>query len=486
MTGRPATDLAEPSRPDLCIIGAGSGGLAVAAGAARMGARTVLIEAAEMGGHCLNRGCVPSKALIAAAAAAEAQRSSAPFGVAAVEPTVDYAAVMAHVRDTIAAIAPHDSQERFEGLGVEVIRARARFTDARTVEAGGRRIRARRFVIAVGSAPMLPPIAGLVESGCLTSDTLWQNRERPSHLVIIGAGAIGLEMAQAHRRLGVPVTVVEAARALAGEDPEMADVVLARLRAEGVVLHEGMAVTAARRDEQGPALLLEDGTTVAGSHLLIATGRRANVDGLGLEAARIAHDRHGVTVDRGLRSVSNRRVYAIGDAAAVGGAGGLQFTHVAGHQAGLVIRSALFRLPVRYDACRVPRVIYTDPALARVGLTEAEARARHGRIDVARFPFASNDRARTGRTTDGLVKAITGRRGRILGASITGAHAGELIHPWALALAAGLKIGDMAGYVAPYPTLGEASKSAAGAHFAAILFENRRVARIVRLLSRLG
>ncbi|HET7409224.1 MAG TPA: FAD-dependent oxidoreductase [Paracoccaceae bacterium] len=472
--------------PDLCVIGAGSGGLAVAAGAAQMGARTVLIEAGEMGGDCLNRGCVPSKALIAAATAADAHRTSASFGVAADEPAIDYAAVMDHVQSVIAAIAPHDSQQRFEGLGVTVIRERARFLDPRTVEVGGARIAARRFVIATGSSPAIPPIPGLEEAGYLTSDTLWENRDLPSHLAVIGAGPIGLEMAQAHRRLGARVTVLEAAGALAAEDPETAAIALARLRAEGIDLREGVRIASARRQESGPAVLLEGGETIAGSHLLVATGRRASVEGLGLDAAGVAHDKRGVTVDRGLRSVSNRRVYAIGDVAAVDGAGGLQFTHVAGHQAGLVIRSALFRLPVRYDPDVVPRVTYTDPELAQVGLTEPQARARHGRIEVARFPFAENDRARTGLATEGLVKAVIGRRGRILGASIVGAHAGELVHLWALALSKRLTIGDMAGYVAPYPTLGEASKRAAGAYFVPRLFESRAVARVVRLLSRLG
>lgn len=468
-------------RPNLCVIGAGSAGLSVAAGAVQMGASVVLIEAGRMGGDCLNFGCVPSKALIAAAAAAQAHRDSAPFGVCADEPAIDYAAVMEHVQDVIRGIAPHDSQERFEGLGVTVIRAHARFAGPRAVEAGGQRIEARRFVVATGSSPAAPPIPGLDETGYLTNETLWENRVLPDHLMVIGAGPIGLEMAQAHRRLGARVTVLEAAKAMAKDDPETAGVALARLRAEGIEIREGARIARARQGEGGPELVLEDGGTVAGSHLLVAAGRLPNLAGLGLDEAEIAHDERGITVGRGLRSVSNRHVYAIGDVA-----GGLQFTHVAGHQAGLVIRSALFRLPVRYDPDVMPWVTYTDPEVAQAGLTEARARERHGSVEVARFPFAENDRARAARETDGLVKAVVGRRGRILGASIVGAHAGELIQPWALALSKGLSIADMAGHVAPYPTLGEASKRAAGAHFGPRLFESRTVKTVVRLISRLG
>jgi pyruvate/2-oxoglutarate dehydrogenase complex dihydrolipoamide dehydrogenase (E3) component len=468
--------------PDLCVIGAGSAGLSVAAGAARLGASVVLIEGAEMGGDCLNFGCVPSKSLIAAAKAAQAHRISASFGVAADEPKIDYAAAMDHVHRVIAEIAPHDSQERFERLGVTVVRDWARFVGPRAVEAGDRRIEARRFVIATGSSPAVPAIPGLEETFYLTNETLWNNRVLPPRLVVIGGGPIGLEMAQAHRRLGSAVVVLEAEKALGKDDPETVAIAIARLRAEGVEIREGVRVAAVRGlDGGGAGVMLDGGETIAGSHLLVATGRKPNIATLDLHAAGIAHDRNGVTVGRGLRSVSNRRVYAIGDVA-----GGLQFTHVAGQHAALVIRSALFRLPVRDDPSIVPRVTYTDPELAQAGFTDAEARRRHGRVEVAHFPFAENDRARAELRTEGLVKAVIGRRGRILGCSIVGAHAGELIQPWALALAAKLKIGDMARHVAAYPTLGEASKNAAGAYFAPRLFDSSTVRMVVRLLARLG
>jgi len=283
-------------------------------------------------------------------------------------------------------------------------------------------------------------------------------------------------------RLGSRVIVLEALTALGREDPEIAAVALDRLRAEGVEIRDGAKVTAVAGSAGAIQVTLEGGETLAGSHLLVAAGRRANVDGVGLETAGIDFDRAGVTVDTGLRSVSNRRVYAIGDVA-----GGLQFTHLANYHAGLVIRSALFRLPVTNRTGHIPRVTFSDPEIAQVGLTEAEARAQHGdAVEVHRFPFAESDRALADGKPEGLVKAVTGRRGRILGCSIAGAQAGELIHPWALALASGLKIGAMAGYVAPYPTLGEAGKRAAGAYYTPRLFGNRWIRMAVRMLARFG
>ncbi|MEM7423948.1 MAG: FAD-dependent oxidoreductase, partial [Pseudomonadota bacterium] len=325
--------MAEILKPDLCVIGGGSGGLSVAAGAVQMGASVVLVEGHKMGGDCLNYGCVPSKSLIAAARSAHAHRSSDPFGIAASTPQVNYAAAMEHVRDVIAGIEPHDSVARFEGLGVTVIEARAVFTGPRTVEADGKRIAARRFVVATGSAPLVPPIPGLETVPFLTNETLWDLRTLPERLIIVGGGPIGLEMAQAHRRLGAEVTVLEAARALGKDDPEIAAIAIARLRAEGVYIREDTKATGVNGIDGDLTVTLEGGETVTGSHLLIAVGRKSNVANMGLDAAEIEHDRRGIKVTSGMRSVSNRRVYAIGDVA-----GGLQFTHVAGYQAGLVIR----------------------------------------------------------------------------------------------------------------------------------------------------
>jgi pyruvate/2-oxoglutarate dehydrogenase complex dihydrolipoamide dehydrogenase (E3) component len=465
--------------PDLCVVGAGSGGLVVAAGAAQLGLDVVLIERDLMGGDCLNFGCVPSKALIAAARAAQAQRDGGPFGIAPVEPTVDFAKVMDHVAQVIEAIAPNDSVERFEKLGVRVLKEEARFVGRSELAAGPWRITAPRIVLATGSRPALPTIPGLPGAPHFTNETIFANRTLPEHLLVIGGGPIGLEMAQAHRRLGARVTVLEAAEFLAHDDGELVAVVRARLRAEGIDLRAGVKI--GRVDATGGtiAVILEDGERLEGSHLLVAAGRTPTVDALALDLAGIAHTRQGITVDRSLRT-TNRRVWAIGDCNGL-----YAFTHMAGYEASLFIRGALFRAPARFDRSIVPWTTFTDPELAHVGLTERHARERHGdAVRVLRWHFADNDRAHTERATAGLVKAIVDRRGRVLGASIVARGAGELIQPWCLALSKRLKISALASFVPPYPTLGEASKRAAGSFYTDALF-GPRTRWLVRWLSRL-
>lgn len=468
---------------DLCVIGAGSAGLSVAAGAAQMGADVVLIERAEMGGDCLNVGCVPSKSLLAAGRAAQAARDAGRFGVDLPEPAVDFARVHDHVHAVIAEIAPNDSEERFAGLGVRVLRADARFTGPRTVEAGGGRdgttVAARRFVVATGSRPAVPPIPGIDEVPFHTNETVFGRRAAPGHLLVIGGGPIGMEMAQAHRRLGAAVTVVEAATILPRDDRELVAVLRGRLQAEGIRLLEGTEVVRAERTGGGVALTLRGGERVEGTDLLVAAGRRPNVEGLGLDEAGIERSPRGIRVDARLRT-TNRRVFAAGDVA-----GGPQFTHAAGYQAGIVIRNALFRMPARADYRALPRVTYCDPELAQVGMTEEQAREEAGEIRVLRWPFADNDRARADRLTEGMVKAVVTPRGKILGATILGPHAGELIQVWCLALSQGLKVGALATMIAPYPTLGEASKRAAGSFYAPTLF-GPRTRRLVRFLARFG
>ncbi|MCF8485988.1 MAG: FAD-dependent oxidoreductase [Rhodobacteraceae bacterium] len=463
---------------DICIIGAGSGGLSVAAGAAQMGARVVLIEGGEMGGDCLNAGCVPSKALIAAAKAAQAMRSGAQFGVSPVEPEIDFRAVKDYVANVIATIAPVDSQERFEGFGINVIRAWARFTGPDTVEAGGKTIKARRFVIATGSRPFVPPIPGVETVPYLTNETIFAQRERPGHLIVIGGGPIGLEMAQAHRRLGCNVTVIEGARAFGRDDPEMAAVVLDNLRAEGVVILEESPVTQLSGTSGDVTVTLKDGRAIRGTHILMAVGRQVQLDRLDLPTAGVEFTRRGVTVGANLRS-SNRRVYAVGDAA-----GGLQFTHVAGYHAGILIRQIVLGLPAKTSTRHIPWVTYTDPELAQVGLTEAEARKAHGAaLTVLRQDFHHNDRAQAEGKAKGLMKVMV-VKGRPVGVSIAGPQAGELIGLWAFAIASNAKMGAIAGMVAPYPTLGEISKRAAGAYFSPKLFDNPTLKTVVRLVQR--
>jgi pyruvate/2-oxoglutarate dehydrogenase complex dihydrolipoamide dehydrogenase (E3) component len=465
-----------PLAPDLCIIGAGSAGLAVAAGAAQMGAAVVLVERGLMGGDCLNFGCVPSKSLLAAARLADLARRAAALGITSARPEVDFAAAADGVQGVIAAIAPNDSVERFEGLGVRVLRREARFTSPSTIRAGDIEIRPRRFVIAAGSFPAVPAIPGLAEVRYLTNETIFVNRERPNHLIVIGGGPIGIEMAQAHCRLGARVTVLDVGPVLPRDDPELVASLTGRLAREGIAIHPGVAIAGIERDGDTIVIRLADGERIAGSHLLVAAGRRPSIEALDLPAAGIEATAQGITVDARLRT-TNRRAFAIGDVA-----GGPQFTHIALYHAGIVIRNALFRLPARVDYRALPWVTYTDPELAQVGVTQAAA-GEDAR--VLRWPFSENDRAQTERDTEGLVKVVLGRNGRVIGASILGTGAGDLILPWALAISQKLKIGALANLIVPYPTRGEASKRAAGCYYTPTLF-SPRTRRLVRFLARFG
>lgn len=481
--------MSERLEVDICVIGAGSAGLTVAAGASQLGQKVVLCERGRMGGDCLNYGCVPSKSLIAAARAATNMREAGRFGIRAVEPEIDYASVREHVRGVIAAIAPNDSVERFTGLGVHVIKAGATFTGPDEVRCGDTTIKARRFVIATGSSPAVPPIPGLAkEHGgagvpFLTNKTIFDLDQRPAHLIIIGGGPIGCELAQAHRRLGAEVTVIEALPSiLAKDDPELADFVRRRLRRDGVALLEGAKVSRAEGSAGDLAVIVDrDGAEqrIAGSHLLVATGRRPNVRDLNLEAAGVKYSPKGIEVDAHLRT-SNRRIYAIGDVA-----GQYQFTHIAAYQAGIVIRHALFRLPAKIDYRAVPWVTYTEPELANVGMTEAEANKSGEILRILRWPFHENDRAQTERETEGLVKVIATKSGRVLGAGIVGPQAGELIQLWSLVISKRLKLGDVANLILPYPTLGEVNKRVAGSFFTQKLF-SPFTRKIVRFLAKFG
>ena len=452
-------------RADLCVIGAGSGGLSIAAGAVQMGASVILIEQSRMGGECLNTGCVPSKALLAAAERGD-----------------DFAAAYDHMRQVIAAIEPHDSAERFRGLGAHVVFGKAQFVARRFLEVGDTSVTARRFIVATGSAPVIPSIPGLDSVPYFTNETLFDSAPEPSHLLVLGGGPVGVEMAQAYRRLGAEVTLVEGKRLLGRDDPELVPIVRAQLIEDGVTIHEETPVTAVEADGAGVALTCGSGDAsvrLSGSHLLVAAGRRPKIEGLGLEDAGVALNDGVPLIDARLRT-TNKRIFAIGDVV-----GPYRFTHTASYQARIVITNALFRLParVRYDA--VPWVTYTDPELAHVGLSEAEARAKGNEVRILRFPFEENDRAIAEGATRGLVKVVATRRGRVLGASIVGAHAGELILPWVLAVKYRLGVGKLAQAIVPYPTLSEASARAAGSFHAPMLF-GPRTKRLVRMLARLG
>ncbi|MGQ0741052.1 MAG: dihydrolipoyl dehydrogenase family protein [Alphaproteobacteria bacterium] len=464
---------------DMCVIGAGSAGLSIAAGAALLGVKVVLIERDRMGGECLNTGCVPSKALLAAANAAHAAHDARAFGIDA-DPSVDFTCVHAHVRAVIQSIEPHDSAERFEEMGVEVIHGEARFVGHRAVAVDGREIRARHIVIATGTEPSIPPIPGLDRVPYFTNENIFQNDRLPSHLIVLGAGPIGIEIGQAYRRLGAAVTIIERERAIPKDDPELARSLLQMLAGEGIAIREGADAKAVSRDGDEVRVTFEEaGQTshIRGSHILIATGRRPRCTGLNLHSAGIAFDEKGITVDARLRTTA-RGVYAAGDVV-----DGPRFTHVCSYHAGIVIRNALFRLPAKLDYRSLPWVTYTDPELAQIGMTEDQARKRRGDfVRVVRVSYAANDRAQIERKSQGMLKLIADRKGHVLGASILGAHAGELAHLWVVAISQKIKLRHLSQMIAPYPTWGEVDKAGAS-EFSKPWLTSRITRAAVRFLS---
>jgi pyruvate/2-oxoglutarate dehydrogenase complex dihydrolipoamide dehydrogenase (E3) component len=451
--------MAEILTPDLCVIGAGSGGLAVAAAARGFGASVVVVERDKMGGDSLNAGCIPSKALVAAGRHAHAIRSGAPFGISVDEPAISSRKLHDHIQEVIAGLAPEDSASRMEALGVEIVKAEASFLDPRTLSAGETRIRARRFVIATGSHSLLPEISGLSGVPYFTTETIFDNTRKLTHLVIIGAGSVGLEIAQAYHRLGTEVTVVEPGRPLPGSDPELVEIALRRMQEEGVDIRADTAVSLIQARSQGIGVIVKSGEheeMLNASHILVTVGRAPNLDALDLDKARVLRsksDPRHLRLGAGLGS-TNRRIYAIGDAA-----GGPQMAQLAEHQAGIVVRNALFGLPLRVRPEVVPSVTYTDPEIAEVGLTEAAARRRRkDDFVVTRWSFGQNERARTLHQSFGIAKLITDKRGRILGAGIAGASAGELIALFSFAIVNHLSARHLAAFVAPYPTLSDIAR----------------------------
>jgi len=457
---------------DLVIIGAGSAGLSFAAGAVQMGAGVVLIEGGKMGGDCLNTGCVPSKALIEAARRAKGAASAKNLGVSCHDVTVDYASVMHHVRETIAAIEPHDSQERFEGLGVRVIRGYAEFASKNSIRVGNETVTARRIVVATGATPIAPPINGLDTVAYFTNETFFENRNRPDHLIIIGGGPIGVEMAHAHAQLGIKTTLIESFEILPREIAKTREIVRTKLLQDGVTVFENCDVRSIKENGAIKSITLGDGQMVKGSHILVATGRRANVQGLNLSAAGIETTDVGIKVDDSLRT-TNRAVYAIGDVI-----GQEQFTHFAGYHASLVVRSALFGLPAKVRKNHIPRVTYCDPEVASVGdISDGTG------IETYRVTYDGLDRAIAGARTDGFAQ-IWVKNGRVRGATIVGAQAGELIHFWSLVIAQNLKLSKASSVITPYPTLSDINKKLIGAYFTPRLFDNPKIKSFVKLIQR--
>lgn len=441
--------MADELTPDICVIGAGPGGIAAATAAAAAGVPVILVEKNRTGGRNLASGTVPSKALLAAAAVHETLRIGPAFGVTGAPLQVDLGRVRAHIEEAIAGIARNVSPERLTALGIKVIAGSARFANPDLVVVDNTAIKARRVIIATGSVPSVPQIPGLETVDALTLSEGLDLARRPAHLIVLGANRYALEFAQAYARLGIDATVLDEGPAIPDVDPEMATILLDRLRAEGIRVRAGVKISEIARRRGGVRVLLEDPSegeiVVDGSHILVASGRWPDVEGLGLAAAAIQWDNAGIVVDKGLRT-TNRRVYAIGDAIA-----GAPLAGRAERQAAAVVRSILYRIPVSDEGANVPAVAFTDPGLASVGLDEAAARLHHRDIRIVRAPFAESERAHIEREPAGMLKVITTTGGRILGAAIVGRDAAELIAPWALAVANRMSLAAMAAFVPPYP-----------------------------------
>jgi pyruvate/2-oxoglutarate dehydrogenase complex dihydrolipoamide dehydrogenase (E3) component len=476
-TASPAAST-EPLTPDICVIGHGPGGLAVATAAALFGVRVLLIrhDGSELPPNEGARG----QALRAAAGQARAVTGAASFGLATDAGQVDYGRVRAHLDQVAARSAANDSNERLTALGVRVLEGPARFQNRHQIAVGETVIRARRFVIATGSRPALPSIPGLADLPCLTEDSVFDLAKRPDRLLVLGGTAAAIELAQAMHGLGSDVTLIAPDGLLPDEDPEAVGVLRRALLRDGVSLHESRPILRAESHRQRPRLVLEGDLTVDGTHLLVASGRKPNIAGLELDLAGVRGEDAGVVVDGSLRT-ANRRIYAIG---ACTGAAEAVFSHAAQHQAGLVLRNALFRQPVRFRPEQVPRTVHGRPELASVGLSEAQARAQ-GALRVLRWPYAESNRAQAERQTEGLVKLLTDHKGGILGAVIAGAQAAELIAPWGLAVQKRMNVKEMAGLIAPSQNLTEISQRAA-LSFQAPLATKPGIRRLIGFLRRFG
>lgn len=470
-------------KTDICIIGGGSGGLSVASAAVQLGAEVVLIESEKMGGDCLNYGCIPSKSLLAAAKTAQLFRSANVFGIQSIEPQIDMIKIMAHVKSVIDTIAPHDSVERFEKLGAKVILGSGKFVDKNTMQIGQTLIKSRYFVIATGSSPTLPQIPGLDSIPTYTNETIFSLTETPQHLIIIGGGPIGCEIAQAFLFLGVKITVLEAFKILPHDEQDLVLILREQLINQGLKLYENVKIQHIEKAEKSAIKVVIEYQgqqhIIQGSHLFIATGRKPNVQDLNLEAAKVNFTSKGISVDARLRT-SNHCIFAIGDVV-----GTYQFTHIANYHAGIVIRNILFKMPAKVDYRAIPWVTYTHPELAHVGLSSEDALKEDPKIKILTLAFNENDRAQTEHDTIGQIKIITNAKGKILGASILGPHAGELLLPWILAIQNNQSISTFVNIIVPYPTLSEMTKRIASEFYTPILF-SPKTKFLVKLLRLLG
>ena len=456
---------------DIAIIGGGSGGLSLASGSAQLGLKVALIEGHKMGGDCLNYGCVPSKALLAAAKSIhQARYKAAKFGAEIEFKSLDFSQIMNHVHSVIKSIEPHDSVERFESLGVRVFKEYGHFVDKNTLKVGDQTITARKIVIATGSSPFIPPIKGIETIDYLTNETIFDITAMPKNLMVIGGGPIGCELAQAFAMLGSKVTIIEAMSILPKDDKDCVAVVRDSLKDTGIELLEQSQVNEViRKDDATIDVLIttsKEDKVMTGSHVLVATGRKPNIDKLSLEKADIAYNKQGIEVNNRLQT-SQKHVYAIGDVA-----GPYQFTHMASYQSGIVLRNIAFKIPAKVNYDAVPWVTYTTPELAHVGKSEADIKDGSDLV-ITQWQFNQSDRAQTEDETSGLIKIITDKKGKIYGTTIVGAHAGELILPWTMAIREGKSLRAFTDTITPYPTLSEISKQVSGEFYKPKLFSGK-------------
>jgi pyruvate/2-oxoglutarate dehydrogenase complex dihydrolipoamide dehydrogenase (E3) component len=450
---------------DLIAIGGGTAGLVTAAGGAALGLKTAIVEREALGGDCLWTGCVPSKALIASAKVAHRMRNAEHWGLVGASPGHVFQDVMERMRASRARVAHHDDPERFKAMGVEVIFGQAELRSPRSVAVDGRTIEAKRIVVATGASASIPPIPGLADTDYLTHATAFDQNTLPAHITMLGGGPIGLEFAQVYRRLGAEVTVVEMLpQLLPREEPSAATVLADILEREGVVMHVGARVERVEREHGGRLVVCArrdsgEEVRIPTDRIFVAAGRRPNTRDAGLEAIGVELDRGAIAVDRALRSTV-RGVWAAGDVA-----GGPQFTHVAEYHAKLVLRNAVFPFTSKVDYAAVPMVTYTDPEVGRVGFTEEEARARWNRVEVYRYEFNDLDRAIVDGHDDGFVKIVTKPNGKIVGATVVGSGAGDLLVPLVLAIKRGITLPRLSQLVYPYPTMSEGIKRAADSYY---------------------
>lgn len=469
---------------DIGVVGAGAAGLTVASGSAQLGAKTLLVEKEDLlGGDCLHFGCVPSKTLIKSAAVYHQIGRMREFGLPELQrPPVDFTSVRERIEQTIATIQHHDSVERFSGMGVDVRFGDAQFVDDHKIDVGGVGLTAKKWVICTGSSPHVPPVPGLTAIGALTNRTIFSLDTLPQSLIVVGGGPIGIEMAQAFRRLGSEVTVLQrGTQILPREDEDLANSLQRMLEEEGIHFMLGCELLSATEGQTGKQVCVREADEteqiVSGSHLLVGAGRTVNVDGLKLENTGVAYTARGIEVDRRLRT-ARKHIYAAGDVI-----GGYQFTHAAGYEGGIVISNAVMGLPRKTNYRWMPHCTYSDPELGGIGLSEKEVKRRGIAYDIIEEALSDNDRAQAESETRGKIKLILDKKGKTLGVRILGFHAGDLLSEWVAALNGGVKLSTIAGSIHPYPTMSEINKRVVGALFSEKIFSDR-VRKILRTIYR--